>query len=168
MSRSPGSRSARSRCLAPWRQVRFSARNLLSRPPRQKRPERGRTAGSEEVWSTPSPCPPATDSSSCACRNVSINMIDRNNSRSAARRTAARDLLEYFDRTGTAYATETTIKTQAPAWRETISRRGGFHRRAAGVDAESIGAIGYSLGGFLAVALAAQANACARWWNWPG
>jgi len=65
-------------------------------------------------------------------------------------------LVEYFDRTGTEYANDATIKTHAPAWLETIHDAVDFIAAQPGVDADSIGAFGYSLGGYLAVALAAQ------------
>jgi dipeptidyl aminopeptidase/acylaminoacyl peptidase len=65
-------------------------------------------------------------------------------------------LVEYFDRTGTEYANEVTIKTHAPLWLETIHDAVDFIATQPGVDADNIGAFGYSLGGYLAVALAAQ------------
>jgi dipeptidyl aminopeptidase/acylaminoacyl peptidase len=65
-------------------------------------------------------------------------------------------LVEYFDRTATAYATDATIKTHAPAWLETIHDTVDFIAAQPGVDAECIGTFGYSLGGYLAVAHAAQ------------
>ncbi|MEP6672696.1 MAG: dienelactone hydrolase family protein [Chthoniobacter sp.] len=65
-------------------------------------------------------------------------------------------LVEYFDRTGTEYANETTIKTHGPAWLETIHDAVDYIAALPGVDADCIGTFGYSLGGYLAVAHAAQ------------
>jgi dipeptidyl aminopeptidase/acylaminoacyl peptidase len=65
-------------------------------------------------------------------------------------------LVEYFDRTGTSYATDTTIRTHSAAWLETIHDAVDFIAAQPGVDAECIGTLGYSLGGYLAVAHAAQ------------
>jgi dienelactone hydrolase len=65
-------------------------------------------------------------------------------------------LVEYFDRTGTTYATETLIKMNGPAWLETIHDAIDFLSSREDVDTEHIGIFGYSLGGYLAVAQAAQ------------
>jgi len=65
-------------------------------------------------------------------------------------------LLEYFDRTETTYATETLIKTNGPAWLETIQDAIDFLSSREDVDSEHIGMFGYSLGGYLAVAQAAR------------
>jgi len=65
-------------------------------------------------------------------------------------------LVEYFDRTGTSYANDPTIKTHSAAWLETIHDAVDFISAQPGVDAERIGTLGYSLGGYLAVAHAAQ------------
>ncbi|EDY17140.1 dienelactone hydrolase [Chthoniobacter flavus Ellin428] len=65
-------------------------------------------------------------------------------------------LVEYFDRTGTTYATETLIKTNGPAWLETIHDAIDFLSSREDVDTEHIGMFGYSLGGYLAVAQAAR------------
>jgi len=65
-------------------------------------------------------------------------------------------LVEYFDRTGTERASDAIIKTHAPAWLETIRDAVDFIAALPGVEADNIGAFGYSLGGYLAVALAAQ------------
>jgi dipeptidyl aminopeptidase/acylaminoacyl peptidase len=64
--------------------------------------------------------------------------------------------VEYFDRTGTTYATDTLIKTNGPAWLDTIHDAIDFLTSREDVDAEHIGMFGYSLGGYLAVAHAAR------------
>lgn len=65
-------------------------------------------------------------------------------------------MAEYFDRTGTTSATDTTIKTHAAVWLETIHDAVDFIAAQPGVEPEGIGTLGYSLGGYLAVAHAAQ------------
>lgn len=65
-------------------------------------------------------------------------------------------LVEYFDRTGTSYATDAIIRTHTATWLETIHDTVDFIVAQPGVDAENIGTLGYSLGGYLAVAHAAQ------------
>lgn len=65
-------------------------------------------------------------------------------------------LVEYFDRTGTSYANDATIKTHSAAWLETIHDAVDFIAGQPSVDADAIGTLGYSLGGYLAVAHAAR------------
>lgn len=65
-------------------------------------------------------------------------------------------MVEYFDRTGTTQASEALIKTNAPVWLDTIQEAIGFLSARENVDAEHIGLLGYSLGGYLAVAQAAR------------
>ncbi len=63
-------------------------------------------------------------------------------------------LVHYFDRTGTAYAGDATIRASFPAWRETASDAVAWVRRER--PDSRIGIFGYSLGAYLAVATAAQ------------
>jgi len=65
-------------------------------------------------------------------------------------------LVEYFDRTGTSHATDSIIRTHTAAWLDTIHDAVDFISGLPGVDAECLGTIGYSLGGYLAVAHAAR------------
>jgi len=64
--------------------------------------------------------------------------------------------VEYFDRTGTTYANDAVIKTHSQIWLETIHEAVDFVAAQPGVDADGIGMLGYSLGGFLAVAHTAR------------
>lgn len=61
-------------------------------------------------------------------------------------------LVEYFDRTGTSYADDRTIRANADKWLATLDDAVGFVARRPEVDARRIGVFGYSLGGYLAVA----------------
>jgi dienelactone hydrolase len=65
-------------------------------------------------------------------------------------------VVEYFDRTGTTYASDTEIHKHFDAWVETIKDAVTFVAQQPRVDAEKIGTFGYSLGGYLAVAHAAR------------
>jgi carboxymethylenebutenolidase len=65
-------------------------------------------------------------------------------------------LVEYFDRTGTTYATEAAIRMDAPVWLETIRDAIDFLAERSDIDAEHVGLFGYSLGGYLAVAHASR------------
>jgi dienelactone hydrolase len=61
-------------------------------------------------------------------------------------------LIDYFDRTGTTYASDSVIFAQWPVWAETIRDAVDFVSRHDRVRPDSIGMFGYSLGAFLAVA----------------
>jgi len=65
-------------------------------------------------------------------------------------------LVEYFDRTGTVYADERTMRANAERWVETLTDAVDFISNQPGIDSDRIGVFGYSLGGYLAVALAAR------------
>ncbi len=64
--------------------------------------------------------------------------------------------VEYFDRTATRYASDEMIPTLFESWLEVISDAMTVIARYPGVDAERLGSLGYSLGGYLAVAHAAR------------
>ena len=65
-------------------------------------------------------------------------------------------LIEYFDRTDTSYADEQTMRTNAEKWVSTLVDSLNFVSKQPGTDPDRIGVFGYSLGGYLAVALAAR------------
>jgi dienelactone hydrolase len=65
-------------------------------------------------------------------------------------------LVEYFDRTGTSYASEPVIRAKFGEWVETIHDAVTFIARQPGVQPKRIGTFGYSLGGYLAVAHAGR------------
>jgi len=64
-------------------------------------------------------------------------------------------ILEYFDRTGTIYATEPIIRSHYEEWLETIGDAVTFIIEEQGAI-ERLGTFGYSLGGYLAVAHASR------------
>ncbi len=61
-------------------------------------------------------------------------------------------LVEYFDRTGTRYADDQTMHTNAEKWLSTLNDAVSFIEAQPDVDPKRIGVFGYSLGGYLAVA----------------
>ena len=65
-------------------------------------------------------------------------------------------LLHYLDRTGQSRAAYSSIGANFPAWMQTVRDAVGFAERQAGVDPDRIGLIGTSLGGGLALAVAAD------------
>jgi dipeptidyl aminopeptidase/acylaminoacyl peptidase len=65
-------------------------------------------------------------------------------------------LVHYFSRTGNSYASDSTIRQNFPTWLETVSDAVSFISKQPGVDAARLATFGYSLGGYLAVAHAAQ------------
>ncbi len=64
--------------------------------------------------------------------------------------------VHYFDRTSTTYATPTLIHSHFPAWMETIADAIAEAERDAKVEQGTIGLLGISLGGFLAMAVASR------------
>ncbi len=60
--------------------------------------------------------------------------------------------VEYFDRTSTSYASDEIIPALFESWLEAIGDSITAIAQYPGVDAERIGTLGYSLGGYLAVA----------------
>jgi carboxymethylenebutenolidase len=62
----------------------------------------------------------------------------------------------YFESTGTSWADLDSIRRHGLSWGKTILDAVEFARQLSNVDPESIGLLGYSLGGFLAVAVAAH------------
>ena len=65
-------------------------------------------------------------------------------------------LVHYFDRTGHRYAADETILKHFETWLSTLTDGVTFLTKQSEVDSERIAVFGYSLGGYLAVALAAQ------------
>lgn len=65
-------------------------------------------------------------------------------------------IVEYFDRTGTTYASEPEIRLQFEPWLETIRDAVSFISQLPGIDAQRIGTFGYSLGGYLVVGHASR------------
>src|SRR4051812_32406444 len=59
-------------------------------------------------------------------------------------------LVEYFERTGTAYASDPIIHANFEKWVETIQDATSFIADHSSVDRNRIGTVGYSLGGYLA------------------
>jgi dienelactone hydrolase len=65
-------------------------------------------------------------------------------------------LLHYFERTGTAYAYEPTIRENFPAWMETISDATQYVGELHNVQKDRTALIGFSLGGYLALSVASR------------
>jgi dienelactone hydrolase len=65
-------------------------------------------------------------------------------------------LIHYFDRTGHSYAGDSTIRANFSSWLETVNDAVGFVASQPRIDPQRLGTIGYSLGGYLAVAHAAH------------
>lgn len=65
-------------------------------------------------------------------------------------------LIHYFDRTGTTYAGDATIHREFPAWLETIRDAVTYATKLPNVAPDRLGLVGYSLGGYLAMAHATQ------------
>lgn len=65
-------------------------------------------------------------------------------------------VVEYFDRTGTTYASDAVIQKNFTAWLETIADATTYIAERSDIDPGRIGTFGYSLGGYLAVAHAAR------------
>jgi carboxymethylenebutenolidase len=65
-------------------------------------------------------------------------------------------LVEYFDRTGTSRASDDDMRQNFAVWLETMEDAVTFVAQQPRVDAQRIGTLGYSLGGYLAVAHAAR------------
>jgi dienelactone hydrolase len=63
-------------------------------------------------------------------------------------------VLHYFERTGTAWADERTIRQNFPAWMKTIGDAVTYTTQQPQVAAHRIGLLGFSLGGYLALAVA--------------
>ena len=61
-------------------------------------------------------------------------------------------LIEYFDRTGTVYADEPTMRANGNKWLAALNDGVSFISKLPDIDANRIGIFGYSLGGYLAVA----------------
>lgn len=64
-------------------------------------------------------------------------------------------LVEYFERTGTTFASDPIIHANFDKWVETIRDATTFIADHSSIDRDRIGTVGYSLGGYLAVAHAA-------------
>jgi carboxymethylenebutenolidase len=65
-------------------------------------------------------------------------------------------VLHYFDRTGTEWVSDrATILRHAPAWMKTVWDSISFVSRQPHVDAERIGLLGFSLGAYLSLGIAA-------------
>lgn len=62
----------------------------------------------------------------------------------------------YFESTGTSWADPDSIRQYGLTWGKTILDAVEFARRLPNVDPESIGLLGFSLGGYLAIAVAAN------------
>src|SRR5215210_5203025 len=65
-------------------------------------------------------------------------------------------LVHYFDRTGTSYAGDATIRKNFGTWLDTINDAVSFLSQQPHVDQGKIGVFGYSLGGYFALAQAAR------------
>jgi len=63
----------------------------------------------------------------------------------------------YFESTGTSWADLDSIRRHGLIWGETILDATAFAKKLPEVDPESIGLLGFSLGGYLAIAVAAHA-----------
>lgn len=61
----------------------------------------------------------------------------------------------YFERTGTTWADDRTIRREFPTWMETIGDAITFAAQQAQVDAARLGLLGFSLGAYLALSVAA-------------
>ncbi len=64
--------------------------------------------------------------------------------------------VHYFDRTDTSYAVSSAMQAHFSAWIETLSDAIDYASAHPKVDAERIGFLGFSLGGFLSLSLASQ------------
>ncbi len=64
--------------------------------------------------------------------------------------------VHYFNRTGTVFARDATIHKKFDTWRETVNDAVDFLSARPEVSPNTIGCFGYSLGGYLALAQAAQ------------
>jgi dienelactone hydrolase len=62
----------------------------------------------------------------------------------------------YFESTGTSWADPNSIRQHGLSWGKTILDAVEFARRLPNVDPESVGLLGFSLGGYLAIAVAAH------------
>jgi dienelactone hydrolase len=62
----------------------------------------------------------------------------------------------YFESTGTSWADPDSIRQHGLSWGKTILDAVEFARRLPNVDPESVGLLGFSLGGYLAIAVAAH------------
>lgn len=65
-------------------------------------------------------------------------------------------VLHYFDRTGHTWVSPSQIEAHFPAWLETLKDALSFVGDQLGVDAQRVGLLGFSLGAYLALALATQ------------
>lgn len=65
-------------------------------------------------------------------------------------------VLHYFDRTGHTWVSPSQVEQHFPAWLETLKDALSFVAEQPGVDPHRIGLLGFSLGGYLALALATQ------------
>ena len=65
-------------------------------------------------------------------------------------------VLHYFDRTGTVWADEESIRRHFVAWMETVRDAIGYVSQRQEVDAERIALLGFSLGAYLALSVAAH------------
>ena len=64
-------------------------------------------------------------------------------------------VLHYFERTGTGWADEATIRREFETWMKTISDAITWAGNHAGVDASRVALLGFSLGAYLALSVAA-------------
>jgi carboxymethylenebutenolidase len=62
----------------------------------------------------------------------------------------------YFESTGTSWADLDSIRRHGLTWGQTLLDAVEFARRLPNVDSQSVGLLGFSLGGYLAVAVAAH------------
>ena len=67
-------------------------------------------------------------------------------------------MVHYFDRTQTKLADLKTIKEHFRSWMDTISTAVAYARKQEKVDGKRVGLVGFSLGAFLALSAAAQAD----------
>lgn len=65
-------------------------------------------------------------------------------------------LVHYFDRTGSTWASDDAIRANFETWLGTINDAVGFVASQPGIDRRRIATLGFSLGGYLAVAHAAR------------
>lgn len=64
-------------------------------------------------------------------------------------------VLHYFERTGTQWADEKTIRQSFEVWMKTISDAISYAGKQPGVDGKRVGLLGFSLGAYLALSVAA-------------